>query len=199
MGMLLLFLPFKLLYAVACHFSALQTTHRCFGCLLWHAGDRKRSSTPFQWFCLTYVCECCQWGINLAAFVWNLFQLWSKTMFQQDFQHCSHRLNTCPVYSHHSQCRRGHNIPTELWCCLNTDVKRNMPSIKRSPDAMSWHFFTLTQSWMIHMDVNVWTRLWALSKSMPKWLPVRSELSACCFDVWMHFFFFFAFLMWHKK
>lgn len=26
-------------------FSALQTRHRCFGCWLWHASDRKRSST----------------------------------------------------------------------------------------------------------------------------------------------------------
>lgn len=66
-------------------FSALQTRHRCFGCWLWHANDRKISSTFSQWFCwvrVSLVCECCQWGINSTAFVWELPRLWSKTIFQ---------------------------------------------------------------------------------------------------------------------
>ncbi len=180
MVLLLLFLPFKLLYAVACHFLCSSNETSLLWLLALACRWPKEIINLFQWFCwvrVSLVCKCCQWGINSTAFVWDLSRLWSKTIFQ----HCYHRLNTRSVYSHHSQVshRTEHSYRAVMllnhWC--QTEYAINIKESRRKELV----FFTLTQSWMIHMDVNVWTRLWALSKSMPKWLPVKPELSACCF------------------
>lgn len=92
--------------------------------------------------------------------------------------------------------RAGHSYRAVMlfkhWCQMEYAI-----NIKESR-CNELAFFTLTQSRMIHMDVNVWTRLWALSKSMPKWLLVKPELSACCF-MYECSFFSFSFLLWHKK
>jgi len=196
-----LFLPFKLLYAVACHLSALQMSHRCFGRLLWHAGDRKRSSTLFQ-VILSHLCVwmlpvrnqfSCLCVKSLSAMVENNVSARFPALFPQT-KHMS-----C-LFTPQSVSQRARHSYTAVmllkhWCQMEYAIH------KKESRCNELAFFTLTQSRMIHMDVNVWTRLWALSKSMPKWLPVIPELSACCFmyECSFCFLFFLLYLMWHKK
>lgn len=170
-------------------FSALQTRHRCFGCWLWHA--RKRPSTFFQWF-VEYVSDLCVNAAgedpiqlplcarSLSAVVENNI---SALLPQTKPTSC---LFTPQSLSHRAEHSYRAVMLLKHWC--QTKHAINIKESRRKELA----FFTLTQSWMIHMDVNVWTRLWALSKSMPKWLPVKPELSACCFKYECSFLLFWC-------